>query len=82
MAVIRCRKCGAVVSARAVGAEIEANPGSDFLEKCKSLGDRVAIDVIAAATCPNMEQAIERAAFRLRRSAAVQAPPESESLAT
>jgi hypothetical protein len=69
------------MAARAVGAEIEASPGSDFLEKCKSLRDRAPVDLVDAATCPNMQQAIERAAFRLRRSPATQAAPESESLA-
>jgi hypothetical protein len=66
MAVVRCRRCGAVVTARGEAGTIEATCGASYRDKCKSLP---APDVGEARECPDMERAIRNAQFRIDREA-------------
>jgi hypothetical protein len=66
MPAITCRKCGAVVRARLSGDDIEVSYGSSFRESCKSLPGTDSPDLIAgAAACSHIQEAIERAHFRI-----------------
>lgn len=68
MPAITCRKCGAVVSAQSSGDGIEVSYGSSFRESCKSLPETGSPDPIAGvAACSHLEEAIERARFRITR---------------
>jgi hypothetical protein len=66
MPAITCRKCGAVVRVQSRGDDIEVSYGSSFRESCKSLSGSDSPNLIPrAAACPHMQEAIERAHFRI-----------------
>jgi hypothetical protein len=75
MAVVRCGKCRAIVSARLEGDRIETGYGASYRSRCKALPDPAGTDFVSSASeCPHMDKAIQRAAFRIRREAAASAP--------
>jgi hypothetical protein len=68
VAVVRCRKCGAVVTASLTAEGIEASCGADMQLRCRSLADRRGADFIgAAAECAELNASVRAAVFRLRR---------------
>jgi hypothetical protein len=70
MAVVRCKRCGAVVTARGGAGTIAATCGASFRDKCKSPTALAAEGEAAEAwECPDMELAIRKAAFRIGREA-------------
>jgi len=70
MPVVRCRRCGAVVTARGEAGAIEASCGGSYRDKCKSLAaPSSAGEAVEAWECPDMELAIKKAMFRIDREA-------------
>jgi hypothetical protein len=66
MAAVRCKRCGAVVSARRVNGDVETSYGADFRAKCRELADKLGADFVSTAIeCSHMAKFIERAAFRI-----------------
>jgi hypothetical protein len=69
MAVVQCKRCGAVVTARGEAGMIAATCGASFKDKCKSLTAPAAEgDAAEAWECPDMGLAIRKAAFRIERN--------------
>ena len=63
---MRCKKCGAVVSARRMNGDVETSYGADFRAKCRELADRLGGDFVSTAIeCSYMAEFIERSAFRI-----------------
>ena len=70
MAVVRCRRCGAVVTARGEAGAIEASCGASYRDKCKSLAAPAPAEEAGKVwECPDMELAIKKAMFRIDREA-------------
>jgi ferredoxin len=66
MAVVRCRKCGAVATVRYDGERVAATCGEDFRSKCGIVPQGYEGDLVALARqCPNMAMSVDRAAFRM-----------------
>jgi hypothetical protein len=80
MAVVRCRKCSAVVTAHA-GETIEVSYGASFESKCKVPAESRAGAVLPITGCADMDEAVRNAAFRIarqkRRRGAAVAPAAS-----
>ena len=75
MAVVRCRRCGAVVTARGEAGTIETTYGASYRSKCKSPADPAASGLASKAPeCPDMDLALRRALFRIDREARAAAP--------
>jgi uncharacterized protein YcgI (DUF1989 family) len=75
MPAIRCPKCRAAVTIRRDGETLSVTHGTDFMAKCRFFADRAGVDFVAVATeCPDMQKAVQRAAWRVRPSAAAAAP--------
>jgi hypothetical protein len=70
MAAVRCKRCGAVVSARRVNGDVETSYGADFRAKCRKLSDRLGADFVSTAIeCADMAKFIDLATFRIGESA-------------
>jgi hypothetical protein len=70
MAVVRCRRCGAVVTARGEAGAIEASCGASYRDKCKSLTAPASAEQAGEAwECLDMKLAIKKAMFRIDREA-------------
>jgi hypothetical protein len=83
MPVVRCRRCGAVATARLDTDRIETSYGASFRENCRSLADRGGADFVSKVTeCPFMDTAVTKLARRLSRQAAREKPPRSKTLAS
>jgi phage gp29-like protein len=83
MPAIRCSKCRAAATIRRDGDALSVTHGSDFMAKCRFFADRTGVDFVAVATeCPDMQKAVQRAAWRVRppsaAAAAQAAEPEPE----
>jgi hypothetical protein len=66
MAAVRCKRCGAVVSARRVNGDVETSYGADFRAKCRKLSDRLGADFVSTAIeCSDMAKFIDLATFRI-----------------
>ena len=88
MPAIRCPKCRAAATVRRDGQVLSVTHGTDFMAKCRFFADRAGVDFVGAATeCPDMQKAVQRAAWRVRPSAAstgpaaVPEPAEAEAAA-
>jgi hypothetical protein len=69
MAVAKCPRCGAVVTARLIGGEIKVSQGASFLSTCTQIKDRLAAGQVCVATeCDVMEIAVQRVGRRARAS--------------
>ncbi|HEY0525982.1 MAG TPA: hypothetical protein VGD08_21500 [Stellaceae bacterium] len=50
--------------------------GTDFMAKCRFFTDRAGVDFVGAATeCPDMQKAVQRAAWRVRPPSTAAAVP-------
>ena len=71
MAVVRCRRCGAVATAQLGADDLETSYGASFRERCRSLADRGGPDFVSSvAECPAMDTALRKVAARLSRQRA------------
>lgn len=67
MAVVQCRRCGAVVTAQKAADQIATTYGASYRSKCRALPDPAGADFVSSASeCPDMDSAIRRPAFRIR----------------
>jgi hypothetical protein len=93
MAVVKCARCNAVVTARLAGAELDVSHGESFLSSCPEIKSRIAAgQACIAVECSSMEIAVRRfanrasasRAWRLRKKAAgaVAEPPVLGELVT
>jgi hypothetical protein len=82
MPVVRCRRCGAVATARLDTDKVETSYGASFRENCRSLADRGGPDFVNKITeCPFMDAAVAKLALRLSRQAAREKPPRRKTVA-
>ena len=71
MACVRCRRCGAVVTARGDAEAIETTYGASYRTKCKARAEISVADFVSKELdCPHIGLAIRQAAFRIEREAA------------
>jgi hypothetical protein len=68
MPAVRCTKCGAVVSVQHGADGMEVTYGSSFRESCRLLRGTASMDYSGGpGECADMQEAIERAHFRIAR---------------
>lgn len=75
MAVAKCPRCGAVVTAQLIGGELKVSQGASFLSTCTQIKDRLAAGQVCVATeCDVMEIASDAVPGLLMRRTCVKRP--------